>query len=252
MTDIHILPLANAINLRTLAGYETKDGHRIKANKLLRSGLIADISQKDADKLANDYGLIAVVDLRMNEEIECHQDILSPSVAYYQMPVLPFTDYVSFVQRLRRYFTKAENPMVELYKKMLTDSHANTAYRGLFDLLLRNSVPGASVLFHCTTGKDRTGVAAMLIEAALGVPEATIRKDYLLTNEVLSTIRGFTGSDNDLLETETTNIHLARNVNVQAVFDVIHLEYGNWTTYLEQQLNLTTQERTTLRKIYLE
>jgi protein-tyrosine phosphatase len=50
----------------------------------------------------------------------------------------------------------------------------------LFDHLLQANAP---VVFHCTAGKDRTGVAAALILLALGVPRAVVQQDYLLTNQ---------------------------------------------------------------------
>ncbi|MHA1731188.1 MAG: tyrosine-protein phosphatase [Promethearchaeota archaeon] len=38
-----------------------------------------------------------------------------------------------------------------------------------------------SVLFHCASGKDRTGILASLLQLLLGVPESTIVQDYLLS-----------------------------------------------------------------------
>ena len=54
----------------------------------------------------------------------------------------------------------------------------------MFRLLIDE--PGG-YLFHCTQGKDRTGIAAALILAALEVPEDVIRDDYLQTNLYMST-----------------------------------------------------------------
>ena len=53
----------------------------------------------------------------------------------------------------------------------------------MFDNIRQDNVP---LIFHCHSGKDRTGVAAMLILLALDVPRETILKDYVLSNEYLA------------------------------------------------------------------
>ena len=69
-----------------------------------------------------------------------------------------------------------------LYVDFLFSERGKAAYRALFDCLL--TLPeGCACLCHCTDGKDRTGVASMLILTALGAPRETVMKDYLLTNE---------------------------------------------------------------------
>ncbi|MDQ9750689.1 tyrosine-protein phosphatase, partial [Acinetobacter baumannii] len=55
----------------------------------------------------------------------------------------------------------------------------NRAFRELFRALEAGETP---ILFHCSAGKDRTGVAAMLILLALGAPETVIREDFARTN----------------------------------------------------------------------
>ncbi|MCI8626446.1 MAG: tyrosine-protein phosphatase [Lachnospiraceae bacterium] len=59
---------------------------------------------------------------------------------------------------------------------------ANPAYQRLFDLLLQDD---GNLYFHCTAGKDRTGVAGFLIMMALGVEEEDAIQEYLLSNTYL-------------------------------------------------------------------
>ena len=63
-----------------------------------------------------------------------------------------------------------------MYRQMLT---GNKAFKELFRALEAGETP---ILFHCTSGKDRTGVAAMLILLALGASDETICADYARTN----------------------------------------------------------------------
>ncbi len=65
------------------------------------------------------------------------------------------------------------------YQHFVAD-HTPT-YRQFFKELL--NAEGRPLLFNCTAGKDRTGFAAALILQILGVPDETIREDYLLTGD---------------------------------------------------------------------
>lgn len=63
-----------------------------------------------------------------------------------------------------------------MYERML---FGNKAYKELFRALEAGETP---VLFHCSAGKDRTGVAAILILLALGASDKTIAEDFEKTN----------------------------------------------------------------------
>ncbi len=73
--------------------------------------------------------------------------------------------------------------MIQVYVDLINQDHSKQAYRQFFDLLLANDKEDQSLLFHCTAGKDRTGMGAVFLLSALSVPEETIRTDYLLTNQ---------------------------------------------------------------------
>jgi protein-tyrosine phosphatase len=251
MTDAHTLPIPNAINLRTLAGYKTTDGRMIKPNKLLRSGSLNMLTASDAERLASDYGVGTVIDLRMDEEIQRNPDVLPQGVSYYQLPVLPFSDHATFSQRLKRRFAKPEDPTARMYRKMLTDSHAVTAYRDMFELLLSNTEEGSAVLIHCSAGKDRTGVAAMLIEAALGIPDETIKQDYLLSNVALKSFQSIKKNTDNRNQLEIMRTHPATEDNVLAILKSIDDNYQSWPGYLKRRLGLSYADLQTSRQIYL-
>ncbi|MFD1441639.1 tyrosine-protein phosphatase [Lacticaseibacillus hegangensis] len=253
MTNNHFIELPHSINLRTLAGYQTKDGRFIKPNKILRSGALDQLTVEDSQRLADDYGVGLVIDLRTDEEARRHPDCLPPDARYYQLPVMPFSDHASFSQRLKRHFTKSEDPVVHMYKKMLTDSHAKSAYQDMFTLLLNHTDDDQSVLIHCTAGKDRTGVAAMLVEAALGVPEETIQADYLLSNVSLecSKIQLAVTRSNQSDQVETMGSLPVNRANLQAVFRLIAHDYESWADYLETELNVSQDNLATMQRAYL-
>lgn len=74
---------------------------------------------------------------------------------------------------------QAEAYMAGLYRAMMQSESALAAYRDFFDLLLAGP---QTLLWHCSAGKDRAGIAAALVLCALGVSRQEIMEDYLLTN----------------------------------------------------------------------
>ena len=56
---------------------------------------------------------------------------------------------------------------------------SNESFQFMFDRLLAGKAP---LMFHCANGKDRTGVAAMLLLLALGADEKAVKEDFLMSN----------------------------------------------------------------------
>ena len=69
-----------------------------------------------------------------------------------------------------------------LYQRFLFSERGKAGYRRFFQELL-DLPEGLAILWHCTDGKDRTGIASMLLLTALGASRETVMEDYLLTNE---------------------------------------------------------------------
>ena len=146
----------------------------------------------------------------------------------------------------------------QMYIEFLQGKTGQENYRALFDDLL--SLPeGQSLLFHCTQGKDRTGVAAMLILSALGADEDTIMRDYLLTNEFnaakiaaqrkMLTQNGISADklDQYLIAMDQVNPVLMRNV-----LDWLKTTYGGVEGYLRQVLGLDETQFAALQDRFLE
>jgi protein-tyrosine phosphatase len=109
-------------------------------------------------------------------------------------------------------------------------------------------------LFHCTAGKDRTGIAAAIILYALGVDEETIFNDYEATNyyrrnenaKAIAQMTKYYGLD----EKMATNMMGAKREYIQATFATIKAQYGTMDNYLEKVLGLTKAKIATLKKYY--
>lgn len=174
-----LLPLEGGFNLRDMGGYPTADGRVVKRGTLYRSGMMSMLTEADERHLA-ELGIATVCDLRRPGERDrdptrwCE----SAGVLYWSRDYSESSGELG--ERLRGSNHTAQDmraTMLGLYCEILVD-HA-PSYRFLFERLLGGHVP---LLFNCSVGKDRTGVAAALILSVLGVGRDAIFEDYLLTN----------------------------------------------------------------------
>jgi protein-tyrosine phosphatase len=116
----------------------------------------------------------------------------------------------------------------------------------VFEHLLEADAP---LVFHCTAGKDRTGFAAALVLASLGVGEADVMRDYLLTNERL---RPPEPSRHGLTRDVQMVLWRVQPEFLHAALDAVTADYGGMEGYLREGLGLREPERERLRALYLE
>lgn len=260
-----VLPIQNGHNYRELGGYQTQDGRSLKYHKIVRSGHLCDLSTADQQFLT-DYGIATDVDFRSKDEVKKGPDKVPAGVDYIFNPVFSTDETESTKSAAEREADMAlmdEDPtvghrrMLHVYHNLITDTHAQKAYRRFFDLLLANDHDHQALLFHCTGGKDRTGLGAYFFLQALNVDPETIRHDYLLTNTVIKDyLNDFI---NGLKKDGHTQASIANNIAFwgidgdyldQAEKDIRDMS-GDVQHYLREVLKLTTQEQADLKKIYL-
>ena len=141
---------------------------------------------------------------------------------------------------------------MDAYRQFVTLPSAKTAFCQLFiQLGEANQLPG---LFHCTTGKDRSGWAAAALLILLGVPEEIVFEDYLRSNEYIlpaykQAIDAFVaqGGDpsipQDLLGVKTEYL--------QSSFDEVKTRYGSIEGYFEKGLGIDDAGQQHLRNCFL-
>ena len=179
------LPLEGALNLRDIGGYAGLDGRRVRWGRVFRSDALHALTEADQAMVAG-LGLRTIYDLRRDAERErapsrpCGEGVRSVVLAIggSESVAKELMDQV-----LSGEVTRADDAfMVDEYRRMLDDA------AGDFGRLLGGlAEPGAlPALFHCTAGKDRTGVAAALLLLLLGVDRETVLDDYELTTRYRS------------------------------------------------------------------
>ena len=254
-----LLDIHHGFNFRDLGGYRTTAGAIVAPKRLVRASKLADLSPRDETYL-RDYGVVAAVDFRSPAERQAAPDRIPHGVAYHEEPVFAYDETaVSDWAAQQRAFAQAADAgyrnMVRTYADMITNPQSQAAYRQLFDLLL--DTRSGAVLFHCSAGKDRTGMGAVFILAALGVPEATIRQDYLLTNRYVTAAaaavvaQAKASGANANTQASLHDLWVARGAYLDSALATVSAHYGSLAHYLSAALDLTDAQVVRLRQLYL-
>jgi protein-tyrosine phosphatase len=179
ISENRLLPLAGGCNFRDLGGYATEDGRRVKWRSLYRSGAMDRLSDADFAQL-RDLGLRTICDFRSRDERT------NAPTSWERLEGVRYwsRDYHHSIGDLNRLLAAdmvtladARTVMSDIYRRLPSEQEA--AYRELFTMLAQGEVP---LVFNCSAGKDRTGLAAALVLTALGVPYDVVVKDYELSN----------------------------------------------------------------------
>lgn len=238
--------LAGASNFRDLGGYLGHGGRRVRWGRLYRSDHLADLTDADRQALAA-LGLRRSFDFRGQHERAAKAYEL-PGVRQHALSIEP--SVVQQQQALRaagRTMTAAlmGELMCDLYRRLVGERRERFAE--FFDHLLRDEGP---LVFHCTAGKDRTGVAAALVLMALGVERPVVEADYLLTNDVFRQPSPQAGDE--LPPQALAVLWRVREDFLSAAFAVIEQEFGGIESYLRGPMGLDAARRARLRELYLE
>lgn len=255
------LPFAGAKNFRELGGYEADEGKHIKWGCIYR-GVPTALLTSDADRAKLDsLGLRLILDLRSEAEVErVGSDYVPDGARMTRICGLCAEDghEVSFAptdieELLQGKPDSGLNFMEAVYKRML---FGNKAFKELFRALEAGETP---ILFHCAGGKDRTGVAAMLILLALGASDDVICADYEQTNICLrDEIDAVWAEHADEIAAnpERKQFYLGMvGVHPEAapyVLRTLRESCGSAESYLEQEYGLTPARLMRLRRMYLE
>ena len=184
--------IATVPNLRDLGGWRTPDG-RVRYGLLFRSAEFSDLQGDDAAAFAG-LGIRSVYDLRTQAERAQQPNQLPPGTKYVVLDILRDSSQAGAAQLLAVLGNpKAAEAMLGggkavtlfegSYREIVTLPSALAGYRQFFSAIAGEE--NTPAVFHCTTGKDRTGWAAAVTLLLLGVSDDDVFADYLLTNDQL-------------------------------------------------------------------
>lgn len=239
----------NIQNFREIGGYLTENDKMLKWGHIFRSGNLDHISPIDKYRIEN-LNVHTIIDLRTPEEI-LHDPIIYPQARKINIPISA-GKMKDAEERIKQGRMKKGDGVLFLQDVYLQFIEKNSEQFALaLDLFTEKS--NYPILFHGSTGKDRTGFLTALLLAALDVPEETIMKDYLLSNRYININQQASYAkelDSDAQETITT-LYSANELFLDIAFKKIKKEHGTIQKYLKEKLNFTSKKREKLKEIML-
>jgi len=180
------IKLKGSKNTRDLGGLTAAGGRKIRPCRLIRGDAPSRLTEEDARILKEKYRLKRVIDLRTSAEADERPDVVADGVEYLHVPL--FAEEVIGITRDSESEKKSKDgfavpgppDMEALYAFLIDGEVPRAGLRRVMQAIFDTA--DGSVLFHCSVGKDRTGVVALLLLGLLGVPRETIYEDYLFTN----------------------------------------------------------------------
>ena len=170
------------VNFRDMGGLATPFGE-IKRGKIFRTGAFVPKCRADKE-LFESMRLDAVVDFRTPAEVEDKPDQLPAGVNYIRAIIFevdaPGISTTS--STIKDVFTMTDE-QIESARAFVAKTYATMAYSKEYDKVFALMDKGETFAFHCTAGKDRTGMCAMLIELAFGRSFDECKSEYLASNE---------------------------------------------------------------------
>lgn len=237
-------------NLRDLGALPAAGGQRIRKGLVFRSGSLERLTPAGIDQLLA-LGIGMIFDFRSASEREhaptlwlAHHDI-----ARWQLgATASLGDPRPLLAQSFRSAEKTRTMMRNVYRDLPV--HHRQSYSSLFQALARNDHP---ILFHCAAGKDRTGVAAALLLALLGVDRPAIDDDYQATNQVIDATTQMFLSDprNDAALSSPSEtwapMMTADPSYLDEMFDAVLTVHGSVEAYARTALGLSTSDIERLR-----
>jgi protein-tyrosine phosphatase len=240
------LPLDGASNFRDLGGYLGQNQRPLRWRRLFRSDHLGNLSAADRATLAR-LGVARSFDFRgVQERAAAAYDV--PGLRQHSLAIEP-----TVAQRMTDLARSGITPdaahmtelMHDLYERLVADNADR--YAQWFEHLLDDDTP---LVFHCTAGKDRTGVAAALLLFALGVPRPVIEHDFLLTNRHYVHPPPPPGAV--LPEDARAVLWGVRASFLHTALDTIAARLGGMEHYLSAHLKLSPAARARLADFYLQ
>lgn len=235
-----VLPLDGAENVRDIGGYATKSGQITQFGRFIRSGDMHSLTQNDQQALL-EYGIASVIDLRMSWEINAQPNVFSDSSR------VDFNIHDFWGDRFDDYRSanKTASParkLADLYCQGLELSGFIMA-----EVMHTFAASRGAHIFHCRSGKDRTGLVAAMLLTIADVPDDTICADFMQSQRHLKTVTinpiatQAPGAWQKTCEPET----------MQLTLDFLRNRYGSTASYLQAK-GVSARELQTIKDALVE
>ncbi|MEU4732905.1 tyrosine-protein phosphatase [Streptomyces sp. NPDC023588] len=225
-------------NFRDMGGYRCADGRTVAWRTLYRSDSLGKLRGADWERFL-ELGVGTVIDLRYPWEIE----------AKGRVPEAERFHYVNLSIEHRPYDQAAIDPDVDPWR-YLADRFAEVTEDGAEEIRqVLEQIAGAPgpVVFHCASGKDRTGLIGMLVLTLLGVGREEVLADFALTELATERLIGDWRAAHPGREPQWPGYGRAPAVIMELVLADLETRYGSVRGYLEERVKLSDRTAERLR-----
>lgn len=245
-----VILIRKVTNFRTVGNIKNVDGRTLKEGKLYRSAHLHKLKKKSFDDFEK-LGIKEVIDLRNSREIAQKPDQLPSDNVYKNFSA--FEDEGDQLAQAKKLVLKgkvnasdADKRMIDFYREYVTENPETI--KKIITEILESEDP---ILYHCTAGKDRTGITTALILTILKFDKETIYNEYLLSNNYrkdlvqkrlrLANTLHFLYPKMDLHVLE--KLSWVEKRYLDAAFGEISKKYGSTDAYIRQVLGISEAKR---------
>jgi protein-tyrosine phosphatase len=259
------IKLEGAQNFRDIGGYPTTDGKRIRYGRVFRADALHKLTAADYEKLAA-LRIQTVCDFRAKTEREREKTqwagVNAPEMMVLDImaadPARASEDpNRSFMARLM-----APGAGADAADKIMSEGMRSMALTAapLYGKMIRRILDSKQpLLYHCTAGKDRTGMGTALLMRTLGATDEAIYDDYLLVNKLVP-------MQENSQNMERMKALVGQGIPMEALkslggtkrewlasgFQAIDEKYGSFDRYRREALGLSDQDQKRLRRWMLQ
>lgn len=236
-----IIHVQGGYNFRDLGGLPTITGKSVQKGKLFRADELSNLEPKDLDIL-DGLNVHTVVDFRTQEERSKSIDRLPNSCKReFQLDILS-ASIDSYVQEIKSGRTDFKQFLIDFYKDLVLGDNAVEQWRKFFEII--ETPDNIGTVYHCSAGKDRTGIATAFILEALGVDRQIIMSDYMLSNYFLKLKYASYINENP----HYADLFLVQPDYLNSSYEAIESKYSTVENYLTSVLHVDLEQ---MRKLYV-
>lgn len=244
-------------NFRDMGGLETPYG-KIKEGKLYRTSTL--VAKTEADKhFIEGLDLDCILDYRITEEAKENPDYVPEGVEYLHVPILREDGaLVGLTDKAKLKFLRATPEMSKALIEGISGTYKEMPFSFGYKELFKRMDEGKTIAFHCTAGKDRTGISAMLIELAFDRNLEDIKHEYMLSNDMrlatnlrIKRIMKLALAPKHAIDAcwyALTN-HVE---NLETSLSLILEKYGTFKNYLKEHYGVTEERIAKWKEYYIE
>lgn len=246
----------NLSNFREFGGIKSHHGI-VKKGMIYRGGPLTNLTDEEKETFLN-TNVKTIYDLRSDEEISKCPDEIFETIEWKHLDISKeIHDLSADPNVFTKSITKESvfNYMQQLYRDIILSNNSQKLFA---EMLSDMACEGKPIYFHCTAGKDRTGIAAMLILHVLGVSKEEIFNDFLKTNENIHQIikkldKGYQNHRGENFDVEALKpmVGVAKEY-LEAAIETIESNYISLDSYIENQLNINSDRKRKLIEFYID